>query len=232
MTMGKNIGSTSERLIAADLACRRGGRMVFEGLSFDVGAGDYLHLKGKNGSGKSTLLRLIAGLLPAYSGTLSWGAEDIGGAHISGTRAAQTGLMIYSGHQHGLKPVLTLRENSKGLYQLMTGAHLSDDTLEAAADGFGLLGLIDQPLKYFSSGQTHRAALLRFLLLDRPLWLMDEPTVGLDSENRVRLQALMQAHQQGGGMIIAASHDPIGLVGQSLDLGDFPASKVHLEHWL
>ncbi len=201
--------------------------MVFEGLHFAVGPGDYLHLKGKNGSGKSTLLRLVAGLLPAYSGTLTWGDSDIAGA-----AAARSEDMIYSGHQHGLKPVLTLRENMKSLYQLMTGLHLDDETLEVSAEGFGLLRLVDQPLKYFSSGQTHRAALLRFLLLDRPIWLMDEPTVGLDSENRARLEAFMQAHLDGGGMIIAASHDPIGLLGRSLDLDGFKASKVHLEQWL
>jgi len=201
--------------------------MVFEGLGFDVGPGEYLLLKGSNGSGKSTLLRLLAGLLPAFVGTLTWGGEQIGGADT-----ARTGAILYSGHQHALKPVLTLRENCMNLYQLMTGEHVDADSLEAAADGFGLLDLVDQPLKYFSSGQTHRCALLRFLLIKRPIWLMDEPTVGLDAENRQRLETIMAAHLQAGGMIIAASHDPIGLEGNTLDVGDFKASNGHLEGWL
>jgi len=201
--------------------------MVFEGLGFDIGSGDYLHLKGNNGSGKSTLLRLLAGLLPVYSGDIYWRGNIINGA-----AAARTGEIIYSGHQHGLKPVLTLRENCSGLYQLMTGTHLHTDTLEQAADGFGLGDLIDQPLKYFSSGQTHRCALLRFILLDRHIWLMDEPTVGLDTENRKRLEALMAGHIECGGIIVAASHDPIDLNGETLDLEAFKAGSGHLEHWL
>ena len=201
--------------------------MVFEGLGFDVSPGRYLHLKGNNGSGKSTLLRLLAGLLPAYEGTVSWNGEPVGGA-----AAARSELMIYSGHQHALKPVLTLRENCMNFYQLMTGKHAEDEYIEDAAGDFGLSDLVDQPLKYFSSGQTHRCALLRFLLVKRPIWLMDEPTVGLDTENRKRLEGIMAFHLDGGGIIIAASHDPIGLKGDTLDLKDFKASTKHLEAWL
>lgn len=201
--------------------------MVFENLEFEVATGEYLHLKGSNGSGKSTLLRLLAGLLPAYRGNVCFGDDCIDGA-----AAARSGIMIYAGHQHGLKPVLTLRENCEAYYQLMTGSALTGDLLETAADGFALGDLIDRPLKYFSSGQKHRCALLRFLLLDRQVWLMDEPTVGLDADNRRRLEAIMAAHLKRGGIIVAASHDPIGLEGKVVNLSDFRATAAHLEHWL
>ena len=214
-------------LKAESVACRRGGRTVFEGLDFELEAGACLHLKGNNGSGKSTLLRLLSGLLPALKGSIM-----SGGLSLHGAEAARSGLMIYSGHKHGLKSVLTLRENCAAFYQLMTGEPLADALLETAANAFGLFDLIDQPLQYFSSGQTHRCALLRFLLVDRQIWLMDEPTVGLDSENRKRLEALMQSHLERGGLIVAASHDPLGIPVQLLDLADFTADSAHLEQWL
>ena len=214
-------------LKAEGLACRRGGRTVFEGLGFELGTGACLHLKGNNGSGKSTLLRLLAGLLPALKGSVRSGE-----VFLQGAEAAQSGLMIYSGHKHGLKNILTLRENCAAFYQLMTGEPLTEAALERAAAAFGLHDLIDQPLHYFSSGQTHRCALLRFLLIDRQIWLMDEPTVGLDSENRSRLEALMQNHLTRGGIIVAASHDPLGIPVQVLDLADFIADSSHLEQWL
>lgn len=210
-----------------DLACLRGGRMVFARLGFDLGPGEYLHLAGSNGSGKSTLLRVLAGLLPAYSGSVCYGYHNIAGAE-----AAREGAMIYSGHQHGLKPVLSLRENCSHLVQLMTGEKLADAVLESAATALGLVDLVDMPVRFFSSGQTHRAALLRFLLIDRPLWLMDEPTVGLDDDNRARLETVMRAHIDRGGMIIAASHDPIRLTGKKLNMADYRAGSEHLEHWL
>jgi len=216
-----------KRLSARTLSCLRGGRMVFANLSFELGAGEYLHLAGSNGSGKSTLLRLLAGLLSAYSGNVLYGDEDMAGAE-----AARMGVTTYSGHQHGLKPVLSLRENCSHFVRLMTGDKLLDSRMEEAALGLGLEALVDMPVRFFSSGQTHRAALLRFLLIKRPLWLMDEPTVGLDSDNRSRLQGLMQAHLDGGGMIVAASHDPIALAGKTLNMADYAANHEHLEHWL
>lgn len=226
MSVSPDIRFPAKPLVAKSLACRRSGRMVFEGLSFRLEAGSYLHLKGRNGSGKSTLLRLLAGLLPAQSGALLWGDDA-----VLGPQAAQSEAMIYSGHQHGLKSVFTLAENVGFLYKLMSGSDLDEETLEQAAQGFGLLPLLDQPLKYFSSGQTHRAALMRFLLLGRPIWLMDEPTVGLDTENRARLQAIMEAHLARGGMILAASHDPIGLEGGTLQMTDFAPKANTLEGW-
>ncbi|MCK0070000.1 heme ABC exporter ATP-binding protein CcmA [Kordiimonas laminariae] len=210
-----------------NLSCWRGGRMVFEGLSFEVKAGEYLHLKGANGSGKSTLIRLLAGLLETRTGSASFAGDSMLGSDV-----AASAHVIYSGHQHALKPVLTLRENSENYVKLMTGGSLAYETLEAAVDRFDLYDLIDTPVRYFSSGQTHRCSLLRFCLLDRPIWLMDEPTVGLDAENRGRLEAVMQDHLNGGGIILAASHDPLNLGGKTLMMADFEAKASGQEYWL
>ena len=227
MAPDDTISFPEKRLTADSLSCRRGGRAVFEDLGFDLGAGDCLLLKGNNGSGKSSLLRILAGLLSATAGSVTWGNIS-----LAGPAAAEMGLMIYSGHQHALKPVLSLGENCANYYQLMTGVPLADEKLELAARAFGLYDLIEQPVKYFSSGQTHRGALLRFLLLDRPIWLMDEPTVGLDGENRKRLVAIMNSHMKCGGIIIAASHDPLGVPSAVLNMADFAAKNADLEQWL
>lgn len=226
MAKTTNIEHAPERLKAEKLACKRGGRIVFEGLSFEVGPGNYMHLAGSNGSGKSTLLRVIAGFIPYCAGELSYGDVP-----LKGTDLAASELVLFAGHQNGLKPVWTLRQNCENLVQTLTGEQLSSETLESALDGFALRNFADQPVRYFSSGQLHRASLMKFLLINRPIWLMDEPTVGLDADNRKRLEAIMAVHLEKGGMIIAASHDPIHLSGQSLDLREFAAKHHDLEYW-
>lgn len=210
-----------------NLACFRGGRTVFEGLSFELEPGQLLYLRGRNGSGKSTLLRLIAGFLRVRTGVLRYGNDAWGRGD-----AALSEAVIYAGHDNALKPVLTLRENAEELARLMTGRAPDDDLLDASAQVFGLTGLLDQPVRYFSSGQKHRSNLMRFAYLKRPLWLMDEPTVGLDAENREALAGLMKAHLAAGGMIIAATHDPIGVDGPVLDLADYQPAYDFDEAWL
>jgi heme exporter protein A len=216
----------AERLSARALACRRGGRMVFEGLSFDVGPGEYLHLAGNNGSGKSSLLRVIAGLIPQAAGEVSYGDTYVEGADL-----AASGKLLYAGHQQGLKPVWTLRENCDSYCRIVSGAAVAEARLIEASRGFGLENFLDLPVSFFSSGQLHRANLLRFLLVDRAIWLMDEPTVGLDSDNRKKLEVIMQAHLEKGGIIIAASHDPIDVPGETLRLTDFAPAHEGLEYW-
>ncbi|TNE64669.1 MAG: heme ABC exporter ATP-binding protein CcmA [Alphaproteobacteria bacterium] len=205
----------SQTLSGHGLACRRGGRLVFSGLDFSVAPGRLLFLHGKNGSGKSTLLRLIAGFLPASAGDLRYGTDvwDRGDAALSET-------LVYAGHDNGLKTALTLRENSEIYARIMTGRPIAADRLLDMADVFGLGALLDRPVRYFSSGQRHRASLMRFLLADRPVWLMDEPTVGLDADNRTALATLMQHHLDRGGIILAASHDPIGVAGDVLNVDE------------
>ncbi len=212
---------------AVNLACWRGGRMVFEKLSFQIEAGDFLHLSGQNGSGKSTLLRLLAGLLQAKEGSVFFKGEHMLEADVAASLS-----VIYSGHQAGLKPVLTLRENADLFVKTMTGNTLGYETLLEAAAQLDLVDLLDTPVRYFSSGQTHRSALLRFCLLDRVIWLMDEPTVGLDTENRDRLTTIMKKHLDAGGIIIAASHDPIDISGKTLKMIDYSPQHTTQSYWL
>lgn len=213
--------SPAKPLAALKLSCFRGGRMVFENLSFKLPPGGLLFLRGRNGTGKSTLLRLVAGFVPAREGSLSYDGEewDRGDAAIAEA-------ILYAGHDNALKPVMTLRENAQELARLMTGHSVADERLEQAAEVFSLTGLLDQPVRYFSSGQRHRSSLMRFAFINRPLWLMDEPTVGLDTENRRALADLMKAHLASGGSILAATHDPIGVEGEVLDLGAYQPAPI------
>lgn len=197
------------------LSCRRGGRCVFEGLDFEVKAGDFLNLIGKNGSGKSTFLRLLAGFVPSSGGQLHYRTRE------EDTDFVVPDNFLLVGHQNGLKPGLTLRDNARFFYQLMTGNPLPEERLQVAADIFALGELMDEPVQYFSSGQRHRSALMRFPLTARQIWLMDEPTVGLDADNRAALAALIQHHIACGGIVIAATHDPMGVSGPALDLDAF-----------
>lgn len=215
MTDSTHIFDSKTRLSANGLGCRRGGRHVFDGLTFELQAGDFLSLTGKNGSGKSTFLRLLAGFIPASKGSLHYQT----GEEQTDRVAANDFLLV--GHQNGLKPGLSLRENACFFYQLMTGHPVAPARLQVAADIFGLGPLLDDPVQYFSSGQRHRSALMRFPLTARQIWLMDEPTVGLDADNRLALAALIQHHIACGGIVIAATHDPMGVIGQMLNLDAF-----------
>ena len=215
------------KLTGVDIACRRGGRLVFADLNFDVAAGDFLYLKGKNGSGKSTFLRFLSGFLPAEAGSLSFSDQD---EHLSDVPADR---FLVVGHQYGLKPNFTLRENADFFVRLHSGQPVTDEHVTAAARRFDLQNLLDDPLQYFSSGQRHRAALMRFALIKRQIWLMDEPTVGLDAENREALAGLIADHITHGGIVIAATHDPMGLEGDVLNMDEFqPKQQVVAEEWL
>ncbi|WP_262692281.1 heme ABC exporter ATP-binding protein CcmA [Kordiimonas aestuarii] len=225
---GRHHSSFETRVLKADgLATSRGGRRVFEGLSFELHAGGLLYLRGPNGSGKSTLLRLVAGFVKARAGTLTYGDSD-----WTVNAPAYDAALIYAGHDNALKPVLTLRENALAYVSLMTGEAPAAARLDGAARLFGLTALLDRPARFFSSGQKHRANLMRFALLDRPLWLMDEPTVGLDAVSRQSLADLMTSHLAAGGMIIAATHDPIGVDGDELVLDNFTPKLEIDEAWL
>lgn len=141
--------------------------------------------------------------------------------------------LMLIGHQNGLKTALTLRENCILFHQVMTGRTPDSESLIAAADAFSLTPYLDDPVQYFSSGQRHRASLMRLLLVPRPIWLLDEPTVGLDTQNRQRLTLCMQNHLAAGGIIIAATHDPIHLAGDDLNLDAYVGQETtDAEGWL
>ncbi len=155
-----------------DIACRRGERLVFRGLSFALEAGAALVLTGANGSGKSSLLRLMAGLLPPHTGSLRWAGEP-----IAGDPAAHRARLHLIGHQDALKPVLTVLENA-AFWAGLRGA--ASAAAASALERLGLSHLADAPCRLLSAGQKKRLSLARLLASSAPLWLLDEPTTGLD----------------------------------------------------
>jgi heme exporter protein A len=197
------------RLVAHDLGCIRGGREVFEGVNFAVEAGEALAITGRNGAGKTTLLRLIAGLLEPARGHL-----ELAGGAPDATLAEQA---HYMGHRDALKPALSVRENLEFWYAFLGGR---DAPAASALGTVGLDGLAGLPAGYLSAGQRRRLALARLIAAPRPVWLLDEPTAALDSAGQLRLAELMRAHLAGGGIIVAATHGPLGLDGtRELRLG-------------
>ncbi len=187
-------------LHAEGLAALRGERLVFERLSFAVPAGGALLLVGPNGSGKSTLLRLLAGLLRPDAGRLTWGGEDV--LADPQEHAART---AYLGHLDAIKPGLTAAENLR-----FWGTEAAIATALAAVD---LTRLADLPARMLSAGQKRRLAIARLPLARAALWLLDEPTLGLDAKAVGRFGELLAGHRAGGGIVIAATHLPLPLPG-------------------
>jgi len=193
-------------LQATGLAAFRGERLVFRDLDFSLAAGDCLLLTGPNGSGKSTLLRLLAGLLRPAAGSLTWDGEDALADLPSHARR-----VAYVGHQDAVKPGLTAAENLHFTARL-TGAN-ADHALVAV----GLQELAELPARMLSAGQRRRLALARLALSDAPLWLLDEPTLGLDAASVARFGDMLDAHRSGGGSVVAATHLPLP-VAQAAEL--------------
>ncbi|MDO8411951.1 MAG: heme ABC exporter ATP-binding protein CcmA [Phenylobacterium sp.] len=201
--------STPYRLAAHDLACHRGGRTVFSHLSFVAEAGVALIVTGPNGAGKSSLLRLIAGLLDVTEGGLSFegGAADA-------SLAEQT---HYIGHLDALKAAMSVRETLSFWADFLGGT--GADVANACAV-YDLTKLVDLPVAYLSAGQKRRLSLARLLIAPRPLWLLDEPGVALDAASLARLASAIDAHLSAGGLVVAATHQPLGIASSvTLDLG-------------
>ena len=189
-------------LLGRGLACERGGRLVFAGVDFAVAAGEALVVRGPNGAGKSTLLRLVAGLLRPAAGALTWQGLDVLD-DVEGQRAR----IAYVGHLDAVKPVLTVAE---------TVGFLAADPASAAGaiERFGLAHLAEVPGRLLSAGQRRRTALARTLAAGRPLWLLDEPTIGLDDDGLVRLEGVLRAHLAEGGTAMVSTHVDLGLAAQ------------------
>ena len=183
---------------AEALAAFRGERLVFRDLSFRVEPGGALVLAGPNGSGKSTLLRLLAGLVRPAAGTLRWdGADAL--ADIAGHGAR----LAYLGHLDAVKAGLTAAEN----LTFTAGG----GPVEPALEALGLAALAGLPARMLSAGQKRRLAMARLALGSAPLWLLDEPTLGLDAASVQRFAALLARHRAEGGLVIAATHLPLPL---------------------
>lgn len=188
-------------LHAVGLAAFRGERLVFRDIGFSLATGGGLLLTGPNGSGKSTLLRLLAGLLRPVAGTLTWDGADALADPVAHARR-----VAYVGHQDAVKPGLTAAEN------LRFAARVGGGAVRDALTAMGLQELADLPARMLSAGQRRRLALARLLLSRRaPLWLLDEPTLGLDARSVDRFGAMLEAHRAGGGITIAATHLPLPL---------------------
>jgi heme exporter protein A len=198
------------RLLASDLGCIRGGRQVLRDLSFAVGTGEALVVTGPNGVGKSTLLRLIAGLVRPTQGRLA-----LEGGDPELTIGEQ---VHYLGHQDALKPSLSVHENLAFWADFLGGRGTK---VGAGLAAVGLDSLARLPAAYLSAGQRRRLSLARLIGAPRAIWLLDEPTSALDAAAQATLADLMRAHLAGGGLILAATHGPIGLDGATeLRLGD------------
>ena len=199
------------RLSATDIAIERSGRTIVSGVSFEVRAGRALVLTGPNGAGKSTLLRAIAGFLP-----LAAGAIRLEGGDLERSIGEQS---HYLGHADALKGALTAGENL-AFWAGALGGDSSRPAWLAALSRLGLQHVADFPVRALSAGQKRRVALARLLVAARPLWLLDEPTTALDAAAQRLFGALMGDHVAAGGLIVAATHAPLGLVGaQTLALG-------------
>jgi heme exporter protein A len=180
------------RLEVEAVSCFLGDRLVLDGISFGVPSGGALLLTGPNGAGKSTLLRVLAGLKQVDAGRVRFdGSDDFGG------RAA------YLGHQDAVKPGLSVLEN------LAFAARIGGGDAAAALEGVGLGSLGALPARMLSAGQKRRLALARLALLGAALWLLDEPTLGLDTASVARFGAALAAHRAAGGVVVAATHLPL-----------------------
>ncbi len=187
------------RIEARNLACRRSGRLIFSGLSFSLAAGEALLVTGRNGAGKSTLLAVLAGRLRPESGLVV--------LHGAGERTLPEALHLV-GHRDALKSALTAGENLAFARSLLGSPRLSPrDALETV----GLAHAERLPVAYLSAGQRRRVALARLLVAHRPLWLLDEPTSALDAASQDTLREMLEAHRAGGGLVVAATHQEVGL---------------------
>jgi heme exporter protein A len=204
------------RLSATDLACRRGGREVFAGVSFSVAGGESLTIRGRNGAGKSSLLRMAVGLVRIAGGRL---ALEGGDPELTIGEQAH-----YLGHLDALKPSLSVEENLR-FWSDFLGAAAVD--LGEPLRAVGLDALADLPAAYLSAGQRRRLSIARLLAVKRPLWLLDEPTSTLDAAAQMKLGEIMRAHLAGGGIMLAATHSPLQLEGtRELNLDSVSAPRA------
>jgi heme exporter protein A len=193
------------RLSGRNVRCVRGGREVFSGLNFETSSGEALAVTGPNGSGKTSLLRLIAGLL-----TTADGAIELEGGDPELTLPEQA---HYLGHRDALKSALSVVENLS-FWRDFLGGEVFDAKMSLAAVGLDHAG--ELPAAFLSAGQRRRLSMARLLTVRRPIWLLDEPTSALDADGQTMFASLMREHLARGGLIVAATHAPLGIEAREL----------------
>ena len=194
------------RLVAENLAAKRGEDLIFVNVSFQLGAGEAMVLTGRNGSGKSTLLRVVAGLLRPETGRVEAFFRD--GRE---TRPARE-VSHYLGHRNAMKQELTVIENLAFWRDFLGDFEGGEGrSIEAAADAVGLGGITHLPFGYLSAGQQRRFAMAKLLVAHRPVWILDEPTAALDASADQMFAGLVHEHLAKGGIALAATHQPLGL---------------------
>lgn len=193
-------------LTAENLSARRGEDLIFMNVSLKLTSGHALVLTGPNGSGKSTLLRVLAGLLRPESGTVKIAGEGI----EPGMGAPEAS--HYLGHRNAMKQELTVFENLRFWKDFLGDFNDGPSIgIEEAADTVGLSGITHLPFGYLSAGQQRRFAMAKLLVAWRPIWILDEPTAALDASADVMFTGLVTAHLEKGGLVVAATHQPLGL---------------------
>ncbi len=190
----RELATAPAGLRLCDVVLARGGRRLQPELSLTMSAGEVVLLRGPNGSGKSTLLRTIAGRLPSTASSITCDVP-----------------VLYIGHADGLSPALSGRRNL-GDWARLNGLADDDDAIDAALDRMQARGFGELPVRNLSHGQRRRVALARLTLGQaHALWLLDEPNAGLDAASSIALDDLISGHLQGGGMVLAATHLPLGV---------------------
>lgn len=206
----------SPKLEANALECVRGGRTLFQNLSFALEPGELLEVTGPNGSGKTSLLRMLCGLLAPVAGHILWR-----GKKISALKEEYLKELAYLGHAGGVKAELSAAENLRIHYGLMVGRRPDEERVGAALARMGLDGSEEQPTKTLSQGQQRRLALARLLISERALWILDEPLTALDSTAVRLVQSVIEEHLRGGGLAVLTTHQP-------LEVRAGRAVKIHL----
>lgn len=193
----------SGSLTSTGIRVERGGRLALTAPDFTVQAGEAAVLTGPNGAGKSTLLRALAGLLPVSAGDATYGE-----ASLATDREAFGELIAYAGHLDAVKPALSVSGNLAAWAEIYGAPQQS---VASALEQFSLDHIADAPAAYCSAGQKRRLGLARLLVMARPIWLLDEPTVSLDTASTKVFAAAVAAHCEAGGVAVAATHIDIGL---------------------
>lgn len=204
-------------LLAHELGCERGERLLFKKLGFELNAGEALLVRGGNGRGKTSLLRILCGLSEPCAGVVSWRGEPVNGGNETYRRE-----MAYLAHANGIKDELTPLENLR-LSAALNGRRLEEDAAAKALAQLGLARCLDLPARLLSFGQRRRVALAALLTAGAVLWILDEPLTGLDAGGVALVEQMIREHVATGGMAIATTHQPLALNGlpqQTVTVGD------------